>query len=248
MLCGDQKASCPLAPPGPGQPGGELSCHTPVSADADAGQACSAAGWAQVGVCGRRETSAVLTEAAVGVKCAAGRLGGTCGTQPGPCQAPRGPPCGPVVKCTCLRLPAGEEAQGGPQGAAPGPGAGSARGSVSWRWEPGARCRADRTGPAAAPVPAPAGAVPAGSLARPALSETADVDGERSFWSLGPARCLCAGEAAAAPHPKGFLAVGDTEAVAGTVAGTAALPGRGVWSDYKIHSSVQGSSRNRPQR
>lgn len=135
MLCGDQKASCPLAPPGPGQPGGELSCQTPVSADADAGRAFSAAGWAQVGVCGRRETSAVLTEAAAGVKCAAGRLGGTCGTQPGPCQAPRGPPCGPVVKCTCLRLPAGEKAQGGPQGAAPGPAAGSARGSVSWRWE-----------------------------------------------------------------------------------------------------------------
>lgn len=40
----------------------------------------------------------------------------------------------------------------------------------------------------------------------PALSETPNVDGEGSFWSLGPARRLCTGDSAAALPTKSFLA------------------------------------------
>lgn len=46
-------------------------------------------------------------------------------------------------------------------------------------------------------------------LQPPALSETPNVDGERSFGSLGPARRLCTGDNAAARPTKSFLAVGD---------------------------------------
>lgn len=61
---------------------------------------------------------------------------------------------------------------------------------------------------AEAPLPAPASAVPTGTRERwpPVLSETPNVDGERSFWSRGPARRLCTGHSAAAPHARGFLA------------------------------------------
>lgn len=188
---------------------------------------------------GNAKPGTVLIKAAVGVKCGARqRLSGTCGTcetWPGLCRPLRGPPCGRVVKGT--RLPRGSSCWlvrtlrtadrrarlRGQEAQRPARGSGEELVAGAPRPSPAA----DRAGPAAASVPDQLGAVPAGTPALPVLSETADVDGEGSFWSRGPARCLCAGERAAALHPEGFLAVGDTDAVAGTVASTAALPGRG---------------------
>lgn len=80
------------------------------------------------------------------------------------------------------------------------------------------------------------------TMSRPAaLSETPDVDGERSFWSTGPGGRLCTTEDVAALRTEGLPATGRERQSGVHIPNARAPEGRGGAPDFT--SNVQGQVR-----